>query len=62
MTKLDKAKNILDQYDSLVKILDKFYWDGGIGHTMYFTVEECEVIAEYLINEGVTLSIEKENE
>lgn len=61
MTKLDEARSILDQCDELVGILDKFYFDGEVGHVMYFTVEEAQILAEYLINNGVTLSIEKEN-
>lgn len=59
MTKLDEARNILDQYDDLIAILDKFYCDDGTDRVMYFTVEESEILAEYLINNGIVVLKEK---
>ncbi len=60
MTKLDKARSVLKQYDSLTTILDNFYWE-GLGHVMYFTEGESEILAEYLINNGIVVLKEKEN-
>ena len=37
----------------LAEILGGFYWEGGVGHVMYFTDEEADIIAEYLIKNGV---------
>ena len=60
MTRLDKARNILDQYNHLVTILDQFYWEGAMGQVMYFTDEESEILAEYLMNNGIVVP-EKES-
>lgn len=60
MTKLDQARNTLEQLDSLTTILDNFYWEGELAHTMYFTEEESAILAEYLINNGVIVPV-KEN-
>jgi hypothetical protein len=62
MTKLDQARNILEQHATLTTILDNFYWDGGIAYVMYFTEEESAILAEYLINNGIVVLKEKENE
>ena len=59
MTRLDKARNLLEQYDNLITILDNFYWE-GIGAVMYFTEGEVEVLAEYLINNGIIIPKVKE--
>lgn len=52
MTILDEARNVLEQYDSIITILDSFYWEGS-GHVMYFTEGESAILAEYLINNGI---------
>jgi hypothetical protein len=62
MTKLDEARNTLKQHAALIDILDKFYWDGDIGHVMYFTVDESTILAEYLINNGIVVTKVKEND
>lgn len=59
MTRLDKARNLLDQYDNLITILDNFYWERS-GHVMYFTEGESEILAEYLINNGIIVPKVKE--
>jgi hypothetical protein len=61
MTRLDKARNLLEQYESLVTILDNFYWEGCCGGVMYFTEGESEILAEYLINNGIVVPKVKEN-
>ena len=61
MTKLDQARNTLEQFTSLTTILDNFYWDGELAHAMYFTEEECKILAEYLINNGVIVPVKEEN-
>ena len=60
MTRLDQARNILDQYNHLVTILGQFYWEGAMGQVMYFTDEESEILAEYLMNNGIVVP-EKES-
>lgn len=60
MTRLDKARNLLEQYNNLVTILDNFYWDDTIGQVMYFTEDESKILAEYLINNGVVISGENQ--
>ena len=62
MTKLDKARNVLEQHTALTTIINEFYWEGSIAHTMYFTEEESSILAEYLINNGIVISKERENE
>ena len=54
MTRLDAARNLLEQYDNLITILNNFYWEGS-GHVMYFTEGESEILAEYLINNGIKI-------
>lgn len=43
------------QHKKLTEILDSFYWEGAVGHVMYFTDDEVEALAEHLINNGVGL-------
>ena len=45
----------------LIEILNNFYWDGVSGHVMYFTEDESAVLAKYLIENGVTTSVKKED-
>lgn len=37
----------------LASILDSFFCDIGVGHVMYFTDEEVDILAEYLSGHGV---------
>ena len=37
----------------LTEILNSFYWEGGVGHVMYFTEDEVDILVEYLIKNGV---------
>ena len=37
----------------LTEVLDGFFCDRGVGHIMYFTDEEVDIIVEYLIEHGV---------
>lgn len=60
MNRLDEARNTLEQYKSLTTLLNNFYWE-GLGHVMYFTEGESEIIAEYLINNGIVIPQVKEN-
>lgn len=63
MTKIDQARNILEQHTALTKILENFYWDGELAHVMYFTEEESAILAEYLINNGIVVPVkEKTND
>ena len=39
----------------LTEILNGFYWEGGCGHVMYFTDEEADILAEYLIKNGASV-------
>lgn len=41
------------QHNKLAEILNNFYWEGSAGHVMYFTEGESEILAEYLMNNGV---------
>ena len=45
MNKINKKK--------LTSTLDSFFCELGVGYTMYFTDEEVDVLAEYLIKHGV---------
>ena len=54
MTRLDEARNILEQHNNLTAILENFYWEGS-GHVMYFTEGEAKILSEYLINNGITV-------
>lgn len=60
MTKLDAARDLLKQRDNLITILDKFHYEEN-GYVMYLTIYEAELLAEYLINNGIVTS-EKEKE
>lgn len=60
MTRLEEALNTLEQLTTLTTILDNFYWDGEVGHTMYFTEDEASILAEYLINNGIIVQTVKE--
>ena len=60
MNRLDEARNTLDQYESLITLLNNFYWE-GLGHVINFTEGESEIIAEYLINNGVVIPQVKED-
>jgi len=40
----------------IVSILDAFFYECDAGLAMYFTDDECEVLADYLIENGVGLS------
>jgi len=47
--------------NELIEILNNFYWE-GVAHVMYFTEQEAEILAEYLIKNGVIVVDElKEN-
>lgn len=37
----------------LTSILDSFYCKLGVGHVMYFTDEEVDILVEHLIKHGV---------
>ena len=37
----------------LAEILDSFFCERGVGHVMYFTDEEVDIIVQYLIEHGV---------
>lgn len=60
MTKLDAARDLLKQRDNLITILDKFHYEKD-GYVTYLTMYEAELLAEYLINNGIVIS-EKEKE
>ena len=45
----------------LTEILDNFYHEsGGVGHVMYFTDEEVDMLVEYLIKHGVGVCIDRD--
>lgn len=37
----------------LSSILGSFYWEGGVGHVMYFTEDEVDILVDYLAKNGV---------
>jgi hypothetical protein len=37
----------------IAEILNSFYYEGGVGHVMYFTEDEAEILAEHLVSNGV---------
>ena len=39
----------MDNKKKLASILSSFYHEGGCGYVMYFTDEEADILAEYLI-------------
>ena len=43
----------MDNKKKLAAILSSFYHEGGCGYVMYFTDEEADILAEYLIKCGV---------
>jgi hypothetical protein len=61
MTRIEEARNTMNQFTALATILSEFYWDGELGHVMYFTEDEVLILAEYLINNGIVVPTEKEN-
>ena len=60
MTRLEEARNTMNQFTAIATILNEFYWDGELGHVMYFTEDEALILAEYLINNGIIVPTEKE--
>ena len=57
---LKRLEQMSGQHDQLVTILDNFYWE-GVGHVMYFTDAEANMIANHLIKNGVRV-IKKQEE
>ena len=53
-------KQLQDTQTKLEDILNEFYSNGN-GHCLYFTEGEAKIIAEYLIERGVTINEEKSN-
>ena len=65
----EKLINIAKKYNveqlqntqtKLEDILNDFHYDEH-GHCLFFTERESEIIAEYLIEQGVTINEEKSN-
>jgi hypothetical protein len=59
MTRIEEARNTMNQFTALATTLNEFYWDGELGHVMYFTEDEALILAEYLINNGIIVPTKK---
>ena len=60
ITKRYNVEQLQDTQTKLEDILNAFHYDER-GHCLFFTERESEIIAEYLIEQGVTINEEKSN-